>query len=395
MGSWALAPPLDQIQKVKQIVPKGHSRTFLNHVAFICDDPLIQPLLPQIVVVNEHTLRECDFPAVRVACGPRVRLLRLPSTWMNAGLFVKVMRWLAESLAGVMADVQPIVYFDAYKAHVNARVFLECARLRLWPVVVPAKMTWLLQPLDTHAFFAYKVHLQKEYQSARLQAPGGVLGVGGLLQCVCTSTREVLDTRHWRPAFDGDGYAAGQVGLRARILSEVGLEVAPQIQSTQPTIALLQHCFPKRTRVRPAIVWRPLRTTLLAAVAPKAAAAIAPKADSAPPVLRRSFRLASLGAAVAKAKAVAKAAAPKAGKAAKAKAGASSVAKAGAKASPIPKAATASWPSPPPPHVAPKAAPPSAMLGASPKVPVPSAAAAPKPPFSGILTRSRSRLLHG
>ena len=33
-------------------------------------------------------------------------------------------------------------------------------------VGVPAKMTWLLQPVDTLACAAYKIHMQKAYQQA-------------------------------------------------------------------------------------------------------------------------------------------------------------------------------------------------------------------------------------
>ena len=39
-----------------QRVSRATRRTYLTHVAFICNDPYYQKYLPQVVVGNEHTL---------------------------------------------------------------------------------------------------------------------------------------------------------------------------------------------------------------------------------------------------------------------------------------------------------------------------------------------------
>ena len=44
----------------------------------------------------------------------------------------------------------------ASRVDTNSVVLAECRAAGIIPVVIPAKLTGLLQPLDTHAFAAYK-----------------------------------------------------------------------------------------------------------------------------------------------------------------------------------------------------------------------------------------------
>ena len=79
-------------------------------------------------------------------------------------------------------------------------------------MLVPAKLTWLLQPCDTHMFLKYKLHLQKAYQRRRSEAMvGGALDVKNLLSCVYEASEHVVeDISSWKQAFLDDGYGALQ-----------------------------------------------------------------------------------------------------------------------------------------------------------------------------------------
>ena len=41
-------------QTVVQNIPRGKRRTYLTHVAFVCDEMAIQAVLPQVIIGNEH-----------------------------------------------------------------------------------------------------------------------------------------------------------------------------------------------------------------------------------------------------------------------------------------------------------------------------------------------------
>jgi len=52
-------------------VSHGPRRTYLTHVAFVCDDSAVQPHLPQLIIANERTI---SVPAGRATwCLPRQR----------------------------------------------------------------------------------------------------------------------------------------------------------------------------------------------------------------------------------------------------------------------------------------------------------------------------------
>ena len=271
--------------RVGQHATRGQRRTYLSHVAVICDEPAIQPLLPQVIIGNEHTVQARRLAGIRARCPTHVHVLRRKSAWVNAAVMAQIIRLIGAVLRPFMGEYQPIISFDACKAHLHATVFATCAAQGLWPHLVAAKMTRWIQVLDTHGFAAYKTYLQKAVQDARMQSANGVVDVGMLIECICASISGVLEARSWADAFDGDGWGASQVGVRQRLLREFQLEAPLAVSAEKPEVAQLQHCFPKRMRVPAAAIWLPLQ--------PAGAAAAVAKAAGIGASLRRSARVAA------------------------------------------------------------------------------------------------------
>ena len=57
-----------------QNVPRGKQRMFLTHVAFICDDSVIQKVLPQVVIGNERAIPQKKLATLKANC-PRELLV--------------------------------------------------------------------------------------------------------------------------------------------------------------------------------------------------------------------------------------------------------------------------------------------------------------------------------
>ena len=134
----------------------GQRRTYLTHVAFICDRTDLQPRLPQILIGNEATLPLHALPALRAMCPPNVFLIRQKSSWNNNTLCANIIGRLKRALAPHAAGCQLVLILDTVKLHSADAVLHACRRWDVWPLFCPAKLTWLLQPLDTHAFGLYK-----------------------------------------------------------------------------------------------------------------------------------------------------------------------------------------------------------------------------------------------
>ncbi len=254
-------------------------RPCLTHIVFTCDVPEVQAALPQVIVGNWAAFRVRDWSRLTTACPPNVVLVRQKSAWNNADLCCRVITLLAKALAPHRRRFQPILLFDACKVHLHRKVVAACARASIWPVVVPAKLTWLLQPNDTHVFARYKEAIRRAVQRARAASLSGELDIGDFLQCVYDAMAATVEGCHWADAFLRCGYGQLQQGVSGALLQELGLAAAPDLQPRMPTHEELSLCLPMRARVPLRALLRPLCSSLGPASTPADA--------EAPPRFRR------------------------------------------------------------------------------------------------------------
>ena len=240
-----------------QRIGRRKRRCYLTHVALICDRPDIQPLLPQTIIGNEHTFLSRSMAALRASCPRNVFIVRQKSAWNNEVLCATIVRRLARVLVPYIATVQPILFLDAVRLHTTRRVLAACAAAGIWAIVVPAKTTLFLQPLDTDAFLPFEMRLKELYQDARSRSVDGELGVEPFLQCVYGAIRGVLQGRRWANAFEKAGFGDRQAGVAKNVLRQLQLDVVPVVPSTRPTAEQVRACFPRRTKIHTALVWRP------------------------------------------------------------------------------------------------------------------------------------------
>lgn len=63
---------LAKTDQTTQNATRGQQRTYLTHVAYVCDDPLIQRHLPQVVVGNERVIPAEQLAALRANRHPNL-----------------------------------------------------------------------------------------------------------------------------------------------------------------------------------------------------------------------------------------------------------------------------------------------------------------------------------
>lgn len=232
-------------------VSQSKLRMYLSHVAFICDDPSIQPKLPHVIIGNVHTIPRAEYLDLRLGCAGNIFLERLTSAWNNSFMMMRVVTYLHRALKPYMSQVQPILLMDTASCHFNSDVLALCRRFHIWVVAVPAKLTWLLQPLDTNGFAAYKARLRKAFQTSRIRSVHGQMDLAGFLRCVEQTIRSVLQGRRWAGAFDSNGFGNLQADVSRRVLAQLGWEAPLAAPSTKPSEEQLQIVFPKNLRALP------------------------------------------------------------------------------------------------------------------------------------------------
>ena len=235
-------------QQPARRVSRARRRTCLTHVGFICDVPVVQRVLPQIIIGNLSTFLVRDWAVIKAAAPENVYVLRQKSAWNNANLLCRIIRLLGQLLAPYANEFQPILLMDACKIHLADSVLAACAAAGVWPIIVPAKLTWLVQPCDTDAFHPYKALLKKVYSERKAGAVSGQLGVVEFLECMYEAIRRVLCERQWGLSFSRNGFGWQQAALSERVLGHLGAQAPPSLPADEPSADTVRLCFPRRSR---------------------------------------------------------------------------------------------------------------------------------------------------
>ena len=240
-----------------QVASRQQRRLCMTHVAIICDDPAVQPLLPQFFIGNRVVFSQREWGALQASCPSNVVLVRQQSSWNNTKLFAIIVHRLGVVLRPLLCSVQPVLLMDACRLHFAKPAVAACMSANIWPIFVPAKTTWLLQPCDTHLFAAYKGRLRCLYQAARARTARGNLNMLEFMSCLYTVVRTVLQGHRWSRAFDRDGFGSSQAEVSVFIKRQLGVEGALVVPAGMPSHEQLRLCFPPRAKLSMASMFPP------------------------------------------------------------------------------------------------------------------------------------------
>ena len=224
---------------------KGELRGSFTHVGMICDDPDLQPLLPQHIFLHRNQISEVEFAAAQVAAATNVILHRSEQTWVTSELMKIVLKSLADAIKTKETGRRILLSLDTFRAHISQPVWRSAAAHGIFMFVVPAQLTWCLQPCDTHVFAMFKDHLSKTCQELTIHEGGGTLSVFLLLKALSNTVLNVLNHKTWRKAFDDLGYRGTQRWLSKRAMEKLEIPLRPTIDMSIPTLQQLQYCWPR------------------------------------------------------------------------------------------------------------------------------------------------------
>lgn len=196
-------------------------------LALVCDDPEVQPLLPQVLLMNARTLPlRRIFAAREDVRGTPVEIWRGTSAWANSSVLVAWLAAVRRSLAPLAGTREYALLLDACPTHLSPGVQRAAARNGFYSCCVPAGMTSVLQPLDTHVFSRLKQRVAFSMEAARLQAPAGNLSREHCLAIWLRGIAVEL-AKAYPAAFAAAGITQQQRALSARVLHHVGRETPP------------------------------------------------------------------------------------------------------------------------------------------------------------------------
>ena len=157
---------------------------------------------------------------------------------------VKVMAVLGHVLRPHLATKQPVLLLDALSVRIALQVFRAAAKAGIWLVVIPAKLTFLLQPADTHAFYKYKMYLRRKYLEVSADAVDGEVKLEKLLLAMNDGVRGVFQAHAWGRAFTANGFGVNQAGVRRKILDAMGVSASFSAPTDLPSLTQFQAIWP-------------------------------------------------------------------------------------------------------------------------------------------------------
>ena len=257
-GSVALAAAArGTADEVTQPVPKGVDRQFFTLAAIICSESALQPLMPQVILAPQALLRADNWRSLQEDLPDNAYVKYNATGWNSESVLVDIITILGMILQPFLHEFQPVLYLDAAPIHLTGPVLAALAAGDIWFSCIPARVTWMLQPLDTHGFLLLKRWLRRAFQE-RMDAREGERPLSHMIRlAVRAATRGVLQAKAWRRAFEQNGLLGGQGNLSSFVRKQVADLAALPLPACRPDAAALRACWP-RNRAIPDEVWAAL-----------------------------------------------------------------------------------------------------------------------------------------
>ena len=194
-------------------------RSVCSYVAFISDDDRINELLPQIIIVNEHTISASDVAAVEkpLALSTTLFVMRRKSAWVTGELLQEIIKLLHRCLESQLEEIHALLLLDCSPVHATERIARACARAGFLLHFVPSNMTGIMQPLDVYTFADFKRAIREEYEEEAIKSGAGKVKPLAVLELTFRCIVRVVQGKAWRHAFLGCGFGGKQFYLGERI----------------------------------------------------------------------------------------------------------------------------------------------------------------------------------
>lgn len=227
--------------------PRAQLRGAVTHVALLTHNTQIQPLLPQILIGNKAKFTRAWLDVGQARQPPHVHLIRAVSAWNSGVLMHQFLEHLAFALAP-HPQFQIILVLDTAKCHLVYDILRRASALGIWLCSIPARLTWLLQPLDVAVFSSYKAFLRREFQVC-LQQQNGRVSDARWMELLFKVATTFLRRSPWQKAFDALGMLGDRSSLSHTLLKYCP-DAAQAAPSRRPLRADLTLAFPGRTRIQ-------------------------------------------------------------------------------------------------------------------------------------------------
>ena len=227
---------------ISEHVPMAKTRCYITYCAIVASDPLISAILPQVLIAARKNMNRSVEQHADVILGVRTHLWVRESAWMTQEVFLEILDLLLDALEPYNDFFEFILVFDASRVHLSIDISRKLCIAGMRIVVVPAKLTWLLQPLDTHVFANFKNSLRKRLQEAAMDAPHGQLNDTRWIESVARCINEMTNIDHGK-SFHRNGMMGHQNNMKAVESKVIAADCLHSVGRQAPTLEDMKFCL--------------------------------------------------------------------------------------------------------------------------------------------------------
>lgn len=275
-------------------------------MASVCSHGDVQKVLPQIRLPFSPAGR---VPSRRVmddyaAAGSPQIAWHGSAGWVARPSLIWYLKIMAAAVRRARPGAEILLVWDACRTHLCGDVLAVARRLRIGIVFIPARLTWALQPLDTHVFAVLKKRIRDLEFQEKADTCRSCLAPGCRVRLHGQAIREVLVDTCWARVLERAGLVRHCFDLRPFLQGIVGARAAaPGFPSVAELMDVLALPEPKALEISRLLLPVPRPAVREAGAAASsgasgAAASVPPAADArrsrviaTPLVLARSARL--------------------------------------------------------------------------------------------------------
>ena len=197
---------VDRRRAPRDAVDRHHTK--VTYMAVVADSPELQPLLPQIILPR-YTQNVRPPPAMLhhyEDFGHPFEFWHGTAGATSPGIVQRWMTRLRSVVSSFNDQAWIVLIFDCDTNHLCVTTMAHLRRLGIIPLLVPAKLTWLLQLLDVFVFGLLKKDMRLEEVRSRESSTTGSLVRCERMRFAASSIRRIIINRDWSAAFDKLGH---------------------------------------------------------------------------------------------------------------------------------------------------------------------------------------------
>ena len=225
-------------------------RTAFSLLAFLADNVDVQKSLPQLLVLNAHTVTLADARWLEHETKDlNIVVQRRKSAWIKSGDLAVVLREVGRALRPFRDTHAFVLALDVCPTHWTTCVARAAAESNLGIVFVPPSTTAFLQPLDVHVYNHLKRAARHGLEDLYIRDTVGHVANRDIIRMWAHAVCDVLNSRCWRFAFASCGFGHNQANIGERCRYRCGLAEPPHVGCDLPTLSMLQLCTSMRVQL--------------------------------------------------------------------------------------------------------------------------------------------------